>query len=116
MFQNPADEKQRGIGKPGVAVPSKEWFIAFPKRDVGVHAAAVIGKERLGHESNGFVVSLGHVADDVFVVLHVVGHFFQWRETNVDLRLAGGGDFVMLPLNRHARFFQLKTHFVANIL
>ena len=81
-----------------------------------MHAGAVIAEERLGHESDGLVVPLGHVADDVFVVLHVVGHLFQRRETNVDLGLAGGRDFVMLALDRDAGFLQLETHFVANVL
>ena len=81
-----------------------------------MHAAAVIGEERLGHESDRFVVPLRHVAHDVFVILHVVGHLLHRREPNVDLGLARGRDFVMLALDRDARLLQLETHFIANVL
>ena len=77
---------------------------------------AVIAEERLGHESDRFVVPLGDVAHDVFVILHVVGHHFQRREPDVDFGLARGRDFVMLALDRDAGFLQLEAHFVADVL
>src|SRR2546423_2015673 len=81
-----------------------------------MHAAAIIGEEWLRHKSDGFVVPLGHVAHDVFVVLHVVCHLLHRGETNVDLSLTRGRDFVMLALDRNARLLQLETHFIANVL
>ena len=62
------------------------------------------------------VVSLGDVAHDVFVILHGVAHAFERREPDIDLGLAGGGDFVMLALDRNAGFLQLQTHLIANVL
>src|SRR5260370_21071648 len=59
---------------------------------------------------------LGHVADDVFVILHRIGHVLERREPNVDLRLTGSGDFVMLFVDRNAGFLDLERHFVANVL
>ena len=116
MFQNSADEKERGVGQSSVTVAGEKRFIAFPKRDVGMHAAAVIGEEWLGHKGDRFVVPLGHIAHDVFVVLHVIGHLFHRSETNVDLSLTRGRDFVMLALDRDTRLLQLETHFIANVL
>src|SRR6476619_4224044 len=112
VFQNSADEKERSVGQSRVTVAGEKRFIAFPKRDASMHAAAVIGEEWLGHKSDGFVVPLGHVAHDVFVVLHVVCHLFNRGETNVDFSLARGRDFVVLALDRDARLLQLETHFI----
>src|SRR4029077_6865582 len=100
VFQNSADEKQRKFGKPGVTVSSKERFALFPKRHVGMHAAAVVSEDWFRHERDRFVVAVGDVAQDVFVILHVVAHAFYRRETNVDLGLTCRCDFVMLALDR----------------
>src|SRR5262245_2029214 len=81
-----------------------------------MHAAAVVAEDWFRHERHGSVMSLGHIPQDVFVVLHVVAHAFERRETNVDLCLAGSCDFMMLALNRHPCLFELQTHFVANVL
>jgi hypothetical protein len=99
-----------------ITIAGEKRFIAFPKRDVSMHAAAVIGEEWLGHKSDRFVVPLGHVAHDVFVILHVVGHLFHRREPNVDFGLTRGRDFVMLALDRNASLLQFETHFIANVL
>ena len=116
MFQNSADEKQGQFRQPGVTVSSKERFAVFPKRHVGVHAAAVVTEDWFRHEGHRSVVPSGHISQDVFVVLHVVAHAFERRVTNVDLCLARSCDFVMLALNRHAGFLELQTHFIANVL
>ena len=102
--------------KPGVTVAGEERFAIFPKRHVGVHAGAVVAEERLRHERDGLVVLLRDVPDDVFVILHVVGHLLHRSETDVDFGLAGGGDFMMLALDRDAGFLQLETHLVADVL
>ena len=83
---------------------------------MGVHAGAIIAVERFGHERDALVVLLRHVAHDVFVILQMVRHRFHRGETNVDLGLARGRDFMMLALDRNPGFLQLQTHFVANVL
>ena len=62
------------------------------------------------------LLCFGDVADDVFVILHVVAHRLERRETDIDLGLAGGRDFVMLALDRDAGFFEFEAHFVADVL
>ena len=116
MFQDSANEKQRDITEPGVAVPGEERFVVFPKRYVGVHAAAIVSEDWFRHEGHRSVVPSGDISQDVFVILHVVAHAFERRVTNVDLCLAGSCDFVMLAINRHACFLELQTHFIADIL
>src|SRR6478735_4540752 len=56
------------------------------------------------------------VADDVLVVLHVVAHRLERCESDINLGLAGGCDFVMLAFDRDAGFLEFQTHFVADIL
>src|SRR5207247_4681961 len=100
----------------GVTVPGEERLIAVPKRNVSVHTRSVVPEDWFWHERHRSVVPLGDVAQDVFVILHVVAHAFERREPDVDLSLTCGCDFVMLALDRHAGFLQLETHFVANVL
>ena len=114
--QNSTDEEERHLTQARVAVPSEKRFPIFPERHVGVHAGAVIAEERLGHEGDAFVVPLGHVSDDVLVVLQVIRHHFHRREANIDLRLTRGGDFMMLALDRDACLLHLQAHLVANVL
>src|SRR5207253_11302259 len=57
-----------------------------------------------------------HVAEDVFVILHRVAHHFERRKTKIDLRLAGGRDFMVLLFDWDARFLQFKAHLVADVL
>src|SRR6185369_17682339 len=83
VFQDSTNEKQGDITEPGVAVPGEKRFVAVPKRNVSVHAAAVVAEDWLWHEGHRSVVPLGDVAQDVFVVLHVVAHAFERRVTNV---------------------------------
>src|SRR6266699_6518612 len=116
MFQDSANEKQSDITEPGVAIPGEERFVVFPKRYVGMHAAAIVSEDWFRHEGHGSVVPFGDISQDVFVVLHVVAHALERRVTNVDLCLAGSCHFVMLALNRHAGFLELQTHFVADVL
>src|SRR3954449_9203976 len=116
MPENSADEKQGHLAQAGVTISGEERFPVLPKRHVGVHPGAVVAEEWFGHEGHALVVLLRHVPDDVFVVLHPVAHLLHRSETDVDLGLARGCDFVMLALNRDAGLLQLQTHLVANIL
>jgi hypothetical protein len=76
VFQNSADKKQGQLRQPGVTVSGKERFIVFPKRHVRMHAATVVSEDRFWHERDRSVVALSDVAQDVFVILHVVAHAF----------------------------------------
>ena len=116
MFQDSADEKERHVAQAGVAVAGEKRFVLFPERDVGVHARAVITEERLRHEGHRLVVLPRDVADDVFVILHVVAHDLERRETNIDFGLSRGGDLVMLAFDRDAGFLHLEAHFIADVL
>src|SRR5262245_4756969 len=116
VWSDSANETQGELAEPRVAVPREERFAVFPKRDVGMHTAAIVSKDWFRHEGHRSVVPLGNIPQDVFVVLHVVAHGFEGRVTDVDLCLAGCRDFVMLAFNRHACFLELQTHFIANVL
>src|SRR5205807_5585669 len=116
MFQNSADKKQRHFAEPRVTVAGEQRFAVFPKRNVGVHAGAIVTEQRLRHEGDGLVVPSRDVANDVLVILHRVAHLLQRRETDVDFCLASRSDFMMLFVHGDAGFLDLKRHFVANIL
>ena len=51
----------------------------------------------------GFAVFARDVFDDVFVEHHRVGRLDQRVETEINFRLAGRGDFVMLALDLECR-------------
>ena len=57
----------------------------------------------------------GHVLDDVLVHQHAVGHFHQFVKSQVDFRLAGGADFVVLTFDIQAAIDQGLHHLVAKI-
>jgi hypothetical protein len=112
VAKNSADEEQRHLTQAGVAITSEERLSLFPERHVHVHAGAVVAEERLRHERDRLAVFLRDVADDVLVVLHPIAHLLHRREADIDLRLARRGDFVMLALDRDARFLELEAHLV----
>ena len=97
MLQDAADVPLRHLAQPGVAVLVVEQRLAvFPQALVGVHAGAVVGVDRLGHEGDRLAVALGDVLDNVLVELDVVGHLQQVVKAHVDLALAGRADFVVV--------------------
>ena len=116
MFQDPADVKQSQLTQACILVTGKERFAIFPERRVSVHTGTVVAKERFRHEGHYLVVLLGNVLQDVFVVHHHVAHGPKRRKTDVDFCLTGGRDFMMLPFNRNAGFFQFQTHLISEIL
>ena len=73
MFEQTASVIKRHFAQAAVFVAGKERLALFPNALVGVHAGAIVAKQRLGHESGGFAVLLGNVLDDVFVNHHPVG-------------------------------------------
>ncbi len=83
---------------------------------MGVHAGAVVAKERLGHEAGGLAVLLGDVLDHILVNHHGVGRLDQRVEAVVNFRLAGGGHFVVLALDLDAQFLHHQAHLGADVL
>jgi len=83
---------------------------------VGVHPRAVITEERLRHKRDRLVVLSRDVPHDVFVILHVVAHRLERRETNIDFGLSSRGHLVMLALDRDAGFLKFQAHLVADVL
>ena len=116
VLEQAAGVPQRHLRKPGVFIAGKERLVLGPQRLVGVHAGAVVAKDRLGHEGDGLAVLLGHALDDEFVLHHVVGGLQQRVEAQVDFALAGGGDFVVVALDVHAAGHHLHDHLRAQIL
>ena len=74
MFQDSANEKQSDVTEPGVAVSREEWLFIFPKRNVSVHAAAVVTEDWFRHEGHRSIVPFGDIPQDVFVILHAIAH------------------------------------------
>ena len=83
---------------------------------MGVHARPIVPKERLGHEGGRLAVLAGDVLDDILVHHHVVGRLDQRVETEINLRLAAGGHFVMLAFDLDAQLLQHQAHLRANVL
>ena len=117
MLQDAADVP---LGQPAqtrvAAFVIEQGLAVLPQTLMGMHAGAVIGIDRLGHECHGLAVSLGHVFDHVFVKLHVVGHLQHRVETHVDLALPGRADFMVMQLDAHARRDQRAHHLGPQVL
>ncbi len=59
---------------------------------------------------------MAHVLDDVLVGQQSVGRLYQRPETDIDLRLSGGGHLVVLDLDRHPRLDQGQHDLGADVL
>ena len=116
MLQQAADIPQSHLAYPGVAIARKQRLALFPDALVRVHAAAVVGKQRLRHEGDGFAVLVRHVADDVLVEHHVVRGLHQRVEPLIDLALAARGDLVVMALDAQAALDHGLHHFAAQVL
>ena len=116
VLQQSADVPQRHLAEAGVHVAGEQWLPALPQALVGVHAAAVIAEQRLGHEGHALAVLIRDVADHVLVQHHVVGRFDQRVEALIDFALAGGGDFVVVALDIEADLDHRLDHFGAQVL
>ncbi len=116
MLEQAADVPAGGLGQVGVGALTEEQGLAtFPQALVHVHAAAVIGKDRLWHERGGAAVFTGHVAHDVLVNHHVVRRADQIGELHAQLVL-GGGHLVVVLLNRDSQVGHGEQHFAAHVL
>ena len=99
-----------------IAITGEERVAVLPDRLVGMHARAVVAKDRLGHKSRGFPMFLGHVLDNIFIPLQGIGHLDQRQEAQVNLRLAGGGHLVVVLLNPNPDLLHHLHHLSANVL
>ena len=61
VLDQAADVPQRHLRQAGIAVAGEQRLAVLPQRLVGVHAAAVVPEERLGHEGHGLAVLVGDV-------------------------------------------------------
>ncbi len=115
VLEDAADVVQRHLGESGIAVAGKEGLAVLPQRLVGVHAAAVVAEEGLGHEGRRLAVAPGDVLDDVLEPAELVGALHQGVEAEVDFGLAGGGHLVVLPLHLDAHCGQHQAHLGADV-
>ena len=98
MLEQPADVVHGHLAETAVLVACEEGLTVLPDALMCVHPGAVVLKNRLGHKGGRFPMLPGHVLDHVFEPHEVVGTLDQGRVLHVDLRLAGGGHFVVLGL------------------
>ena len=78
---------------------------------VGMHTAAINAEDGLGHEGCGAAFFNGSVADDVFCYHGVVCHFDNIIKLNLDFKLAGAADFVVMILDFNAPIFHKHAYF-----
>ncbi|MCY1522735.1 hypothetical protein D9M68_576010 [compost metagenome] len=83
---------------------------------MAVHAAGVVGEDRLGHEGRHLAVAARDVLHDVLVDHHVVGHAQQRRVLHVDLVLPGAGHLVVMDFHLHAGIHQFQHDFRTDVL
>ena len=83
---------------------------------MGVHARAVVTKDRLGHEGGSLAVPFGHVLDDIFVPLQGVSHLHQRQKAHVDLGLTGSRHLVVMFLDADAHLLHHLDHLGADVL
>ena len=74
-----------------------------------VHAGAVVLEEGLGHEGDGVAALRRGVLDDVLELHDLVGHLKQRVEADVDLRLAGDADFMVMHFRLDAGLDEVST-------
>ena len=97
MLQNSADVPACSLGQVGIrALAEEQRLLGFPEALMHVHAAAVVVKHRFGHERGGFAVSLGHVANNVFVGHGVVRSLNQLCVFHAQFVLSSTSHFVVV--------------------
>ena len=116
MLQQATDVPAGSLGKVGVgAFAEEERLVVVPEALVHVHAAAVVGEDRLGHEGGRFAILLGDVAHHVLVDHHVVSCADQFGKFDAELVL-GRGHFVVLLLDRNPEGSHGEEHLAADVL
>ena len=115
MLEDAPDVVERHVAQAGVAIAREERLSVLPERLVGVHPGAVVAKEGLRHEGRRLAVLVGDVPHDVLVQVHLVGGPQEGVEDDVDLGLPGGGDLVVLALDRYPQRNHREDHLVADV-
>ena len=116
MFEQPADVVQCHIAQPSIATASKQRLVALPQALVGVHARAVVLKQRLGHERSCLAVQTRHILDDVFVQHHPVAAHQQRTKADVDFALAARAHLVVVQLYFDAAVDHRLHHLHAEVV
>ena len=116
MFEHASDVIERHLRQPGIFIARKERFAFFPEALVGVHPAAIVSKERLGHEGGRFAMPFGHVFNHILIDQHRISAFDQGVKAIVNLRLAGCGYFMVLALDLDSQLFHEQAHLGADVL
>ena len=94
----------------------EEVHAVLPQALVDVHAGAVVAVDRLGHEGQDLVVTVGHVPHHVLRQHHRVRLIAQGAVLEVDLALARRGDLVVVDLHAHAQVHQRGDDLGADVL
>ena len=116
VLDDAADVVQREVRQTGIAVAGKQVFAVFPHGLVHVHAGTVVAVVRLGHESGGLAIGIGHIVDHIFLQNGPVSALHQGAETGADFVLASARHFVVEHFNRNAQRFENQGHFSAHVL
>ena len=105
------------LGELSIAVFIIEKGLAvLGEQHMNVHTVAGFRIDGLGHEGCGAAFFNGSVADDVFCYHGVVGHFDNIIKLNLDFKLSGAADFVVMILDFNAPIFHKHAHFAAEIV
>ena len=80
-----------------------------------VHAAAIIGKHRLGHEGCGLAIGCGDIMDHILIHLQPVSHDDHGVELQAQLVL-GRRHLVVVLFRLHAQLAHDSQHFAAQVL
>src|ERR1043166_2342756 len=117
VFDQAANVVPRHFADEPVALLVVEQVLAIlPQTLVGVHAGAIVLKERLGHDGDDFSSLPGGVFYHVLIKQNLVGHLGQGPISHVDFGLPAGAHFVVVDFDLDAAFLQVLHHLGAQIL
>src|SRR5262249_10244444 len=116
VLQQAAGCVKTDLAQSGIAVAGERWAALFPQRLVGVHTAAVVLENRLGHERDGLVAPARDVLADVLVPHELIGHFEKRSKLHVDLTLTRRRHFVMMRFDDDPDLAHLVHHLTAKIV
>jgi hypothetical protein len=81
-----------------------------------MHAAPVVTKEGLRHESGHHPMFPGNVFDNIFVHQTSIRHDHEGIELHIDLCLSSRSDFMMMNFDADASFDHCQDDFAPEIL
>src|SRR3989344_2130640 len=94
----------------------KQFLLILPDALVCVHAAAIISKQRFGHECDDFASVMRNITHDILELKNVVCLANKRIILDVNLGLSSSRNFMVLSFNFNARGLQRKCHLITNIL